>query len=83
MLWVNSLNFRVEKAEFTLDNGKRATINYEYFDSLIDGFYFPRIVDFASEGLSISIIYEPDLELNKDVDKNLFRPAPEVVRFEK
>jgi len=82
-LWVNSINFRVEKAEFTLDNGKRATINYEYFDSLIDGFYFPRIVDFASEGLSISIIYEPDVELNKDVDKSLFRPAPEVARFEK
>ncbi len=74
-LWVNSLNFRVEKAEFTLENGKRATINYEYFDSLIDGFYFPRIVDFASEGFSISIVYEPNVELNRDVNKTLFRPA--------
>ena len=82
-LWVNGMNFRVEKAEFTLDNGARAKINYEYFDSLIDGYYFPRIIEFSSEGLSISIIYEPDVELNKDVDKTLFKPAPEVVKFEK
>jgi len=81
-LWVNSLNFRVEKAEFTLDNGARAKINYQYFDSLIDGHYFPKKIDYASEGLSISIIYEPDVELNKDVDKTLFKPAPEVVKFE-
>ena len=82
-LWVNGMNFRVEKAEFTLDNGARAKINYEYFDSLIDGYYFPRIIEFSSEGLSISIIYEPDVELNKNVDKTLFKPAPEVVKFEK
>jgi len=82
-LWVNGMNFKVEKAEFTLDNGARAKINYEYFDSLIDGYYFPRIIEFSSEGLSISIIYEPDVELNKDVDKTLFKPAPEVVKFEK
>jgi len=82
-LWVNGMNFRVEKAEFTLDNGARAKINYEYFDSLIDGYYFPRIIEFSSEGLSISIIYEPDVELNKNVDKTLFKPGPEVVKFEK
>ena len=82
-LWVNGMNFKVEKAEFTLDNGARAKINYEYFDSLIDGYYFPRIIEFSSEGFSISIIYEPDVELNKDVNKTLFKPAPEVVKFEK
>ncbi|MFB3147445.1 MAG: phosphatidylglycerophosphatase A, partial [Thermodesulfobacteriota bacterium] len=82
-LWVNGMNFRVEKAEFTLDNGARSKINYEYFDSLIDGYYFPRIIEFSSEGLSISIIYEPDVELNKNVDKTLFKPGPEVVKFEK
>jgi hypothetical protein len=77
------MNFKVEKAEFTLDNGARAKINYEYFDSLIDGYYFPRIIEFSSEGFSVSIIYEPDVELNKDVNKTLFKPAPEVVKFEK
>jgi hypothetical protein len=77
------MNFRVEKAEFTLDSGARAKINYEYFDSLIDGYYFPRIIEFSSEGLSISIIYEPDVELNNNVDKTLFKPGPEVVKFEK
>jgi len=82
-LWVNGMNFKVEKAEFTLDNGARAKINYEYFDSLIDGYYFPRIIEFSSEGFSVSIIYKPDVELNKDVNKTLFKPAPEVVKFEK
>ncbi len=75
ILWVNNSNFRVEKAQFTLENGDRATINYDYFDTLIDGLYFPRIIDFASQGLSISIVYEPDVELNKDVNKTLFVPA--------
>ena len=81
-LWVNSVNYRVEKAEFALDQGTRAVITYEYFDSLIDGFYFPKTIDFASEGLSISLIYEPDVELNKNVDKSLYRPAAETAKFE-
>lgn len=75
ILWVNSSNFRVEKARFTLDNGNTATLNYEYFDTLINGLYFPRVIDFASEGISISIIYEQDVELNKDINKTLFAPA--------
>lgn len=74
-LWVNSSNYRVEKADFQIDQGARAVITYEYFDSLVNGFYFPKTIDFASEGLSISIIYDPDVELNQEVNKSLYRPA--------
>lgn len=82
-LWVNSANSRIEKAEFRLNQEARAVIKYEYFDNLVDGFYFPKTIDFASEGLSISIIYEPDVELNKDIEKSLFRPASQTAKFEK
>lgn len=82
-LWVNSQNFRVERAEFTLSQGNRGTIQYEYFDNLIEGFYFPKIIDFNSEGLSISIVYEEDIELNKEVNSKLFTPPVKNTRFEK
>ena len=82
-LWVNSLSFRVEKAEFVLSNGDRANINYVYFDDLIDGLFFPKEINFKSKGLSISIIYESDVELNKKIDKTLFKPSTETAKFEK
>lgn len=81
-LWVNSTNYRVERAEFSLDHGAKAVVKYKYFEDLIDGFYFPKTIDFASEGLSITIIYEADLELNKNVDKSLYRPSNQTAKFE-
>lgn len=81
-IWVNSSNYRVEKADFSLDEGARATITFEYFDSLISGLYFPKVIDFASEGLSITIIYDPDVELNRKVDKSLYKPAAKTAKFE-
>ncbi|MEM7008024.1 MAG: DUF4292 domain-containing protein [Thermodesulfobacteriota bacterium] len=73
-LWVNKDNFRVERAEFYLHESQKATINYEYFADLKDGLYFPKTIDFKSKGLSITIVYEQDIELNKEVNKSLFRP---------
>lgn len=80
-LWVNSLNSRVEKAEFALRNGTKAEISYQYFDNLIDGFYFPQKIDFSSEGLSISILYDPDIELNTSIDRRLFKPAVDITKL--
>lgn len=82
LLWVNDQNFRVEKAQFWLDTNSRAEIKYVYFDDLINGFYFPKTIDFSSEGLSISIIYDSDIELNTNVDKSLFKPALETANFD-
>lgn len=74
-LWVNRDSYRVEKAEFTLANGERASLVYEYFDGLVDGHYFPRKIDFVTGGLSIAIAYEPGVELNGGVDRTLFTPT--------
>jgi hypothetical protein len=74
-LWVNKDNYRVEKAEFTLPGGERASVLYEYFDGLVDGHYFPRKIDFDTGGLSIAIVYEPGVELNGGVDRSLFIPT--------
>ncbi|HSC34313.1 MAG TPA: DUF4292 domain-containing protein [Thermodesulfobacteriota bacterium] len=77
-MWVNSGNYRVEKAEFTLSNGERASLSYEYFDGLVDGHYFPRTIDFDTGGLSITIVYQPDVELNGGVDRSLFTPQAAI-----
>ena len=74
-LWLNSQNSRIERAEFSLPQGQRAKIKYTYFESLIDGYYFPKIIDFSTSDLSISIVYEQDIDLNQDVNKNLFKPS--------
>ena len=55
----------------------------DIFDDLVDGLYFPKTIDFASKGLSISIVYEEDIELNRDVDKKLFKPSEKSAKFVK
>jgi len=77
-MWVNSGNYRVEKAEFALSNGERASLSYEYFDGLVDGHYFPRTIDFDTGRLSITIVYQPDVEINGGVDRSLFTPQAAI-----
>ncbi|MFI5322497.1 MAG: hypothetical protein ACHQ6U_02955 [Thermodesulfobacteriota bacterium] len=81
VLWVNGGNYRVEKAEFLLENGEMARISYEYFGDLVDGHYFPRRIDFSTGKLSINIVYGPDVEINRGVDKSLFTPSASIAKF--
>jgi hypothetical protein len=81
VLWVNGFNYRVQKAEFLLENGEMARISYEYFGDLVDGHYFPRRIDFSTGKLSINIVYEPDVEINRSVDKSLFTPSASIAKF--
>lgn len=74
-IWLNAQNSLVEKAELTLQYKETVTIEYKYFEGLKDGYYFPKIVDFESGDLAITITYEDDVELNTGVDKNLFKPV--------
>ena len=78
VLWVNRDNYRVEKAEFSLGNGERASLIYEYFGGLVDGHYFPRKIDFDTGRLSITIVYEQSVELNGGVDRALFTPTAAI-----
>lgn len=75
-LWINPANNRVGKAQIILESGEAANINYEYFDGLINGHYFPRVIDFQTGELAIAITYEPDVVLNKTIDSSLLKPAP-------
>lgn len=75
-LWINPANNRVERAQIILDSGEAANINYEYFDGLINGHYFPRVIDFTTGELAIKITYEPDVELNQALDSSLLKPSP-------
>ncbi len=75
-LWINPSNSRVERAQIILESGQAANINYEYFDGLINGHYFPRIIDFKTGELAIVITYEPDVELNQSLDYSLLKPSP-------
>lgn len=73
-LWVNPLNNRVEKARIILDTGAPATVTYEYFDGLINGHFFPKVIDFKTDELRITITYEPGVELNEPLDRALLKP---------
>jgi len=75
-LWINPANKRVEKAQIILDSGEAANINYEYFDGLINGHYFPKIIDFKTGELAIKITYEPGVVLNQTLDSSLLKPYP-------
>lgn len=73
-LWADPRTFRVVKAEFALPGGGTGRASYEYFSGLISGHYFPQKIDFETGSLSISISYEPGVEVNVPVDASLFRP---------
>ena len=73
-LWINPQNSRVERAQIMLDNGDTGYLKYEYFDGLVGGYYFPRVIDFKTGELSIKITYEPDVDLNTGVDRTLLKP---------
>jgi outer membrane lipoprotein-sorting protein len=75
-LWINPANNRVEKARILLESGEVANLNYEYFDDLINGHYFPRLIEFKTGELAITIKYEPDVVLNKAIDSLLLKPPP-------
>ncbi len=74
-VWLDPSTFKARKAEFSLEGGRKATVSYEYFDGLIAGHYFARRIEFESKGLSITLVYEDDVEVNVPVDSSLFRPA--------
>ena len=75
-LWINPLNNRIERAQIVLDSGEEANISYEYFDGLINGHYFPRVIDFKTGELAIKITYEPGVVLNQTLDPSLLKPFP-------
>ncbi len=72
-LWVDRYSNRIEKAVIFPDGRSKVEIKYRYFKGLKDGYYFPRVIYFKTEELSIAITYDEDVKLNAVVDNSLFR----------
>ncbi|MGH7888997.1 MAG: hypothetical protein ACRENF_00420, partial [Thermodesulfobacteriota bacterium] len=82
-LWINPLTYRVEKAKIALDDGTVVTCRFKNFKEVGNGVSFPRRVELKVKEFSISINYRDEVEVNRDIEQNLFNPKPSLVRFEK
>jgi len=82
-LWVNPFTYRVEKAKIALDDGTVVTCRFKNFKEVGNGVSFPTKVELRVKDFSISINYRDEVEVNRDIEQNLFKQAPSLVRFEK
>ncbi len=82
-LWINPLNYRVEKAKIVIEKGVLATCRFKNFKDIGNGTSFPTQIELKLNDFSISIDYNDGVEVNRDIDQNLFNPKPSLVRFEK
>ncbi|HXG30018.1 MAG TPA: DUF4292 domain-containing protein [Thermodesulfobacteriota bacterium] len=76
VLWINPINYRIEKAKINLDGGITATCRFGDFKDFGVGVYLPKRIEMEVDGFSISINYNDRVEVNRDVDRNLFKPRP-------
>jgi len=82
-LWVNPFTYRVEKAKIALDDGTVATCRFKNFKEVANGVSFPTRVELKVKEFSISINYRDEVEVNRNIEENLFNQAPSLVGFEK
>ncbi len=83
VLWINPLNYRIEKANIILDGGVSATCKFGDFKNVGVGVSLPKKIELKIDKFSISVNYNDDVEVNSDIDKDLFRPERPSARFEK
>ncbi len=83
VLWVSPVNYRIEKAKINLDSGVKATCEFEDFIKLDSGAYFPKKIKLSLDRFWISVSYDDEVEINGQLDKNLFKPMRPFVIIEK
>jgi outer membrane lipoprotein-sorting protein len=83
VLWVNPLNYRIEKANINLSGGVLATCKFDDFKDLGTGIFFPKRIELKADGFSISVKYDEGVEVNGEIDRDLFKPKRPLARFEK
>jgi outer membrane lipoprotein-sorting protein len=83
VLWVNPVNYRIEKAEINLHGGVKATCEFEDFMELGSGASFPKKIKLKLDRIWISVNYDEEVEINGVLDKNLFKPAKPIAIIEK
>ncbi len=83
VLWINPLNYRIERASINLNGGVLATCKFGDFKNVGAGVSFPKKIELKVDKFSISVNYNEDVEVNGDIDRNLFKPKQPLARFEK
>ena len=83
VLWINPLNYRIEEANINLSEGIMATCKFGDFKDLGAGVFFPKRIEFKVGGFSILVKYDEGVEVNGEIDRDLFKPKRPLARFEK
>ncbi len=83
VLWVNPINYRIEKAKINLQGGVQANCEFKDFKDIGSGVSFPTKIELKLDRFSISVKYDEEVEINGDLDKNLFKPNQPLARIEK
>ncbi len=76
VLWISPVNYRISKAMITLENGSIATCEFDDFIDVGDGAQIPRQIELRVDEYLISLKYDSDVDVNTDIDRNLFKPQP-------
>jgi outer membrane lipoprotein-sorting protein len=82
-LWVNPLTYRVERAKIELQAGVVADCRFKNFKYIGAGTSFPTRMELKVNDFSISIRYNDQVEVNGEIDRDLFRPDSSLAGFEK
>lgn len=78
VLWINPINYAIEKARVNLGGGKSAVSEFGDFIKTDSGSPFPRTMELKLGGSTISVKYDDDVEINGEIDENLFKPLEPV-----
>lgn len=83
VLWINPLNYRISKAMIRLKNGSIATCEFKDFIEVGNGTQIPRRIELSVDDYVISLKYDSDIDVNTDIDRNLFKPEPALAGLKK
>ncbi len=83
VLWIDPQNYRISKAIITLENGSVATCEFQDFMYVGNGAQIPRRIELRVDEYLISLKYDSDLDVNTEIDRDLFKPQPAFAGLKK
>lgn len=83
VLWVDHINYRIERANINLGGGVSVVYRFDDFKDVGPGVSFPKRIELKVDKFSISLKYDEDVEVNGNIDRNSFKPEQPLARFEK
>lgn len=83
VLWVNPLNYRIERANLTLSDGVSAAYRFDDFKDAGSGVFFPKKIELKVDKFFISLKYDDEVEVNGKMDRNSFKPERPLADLKK